>query len=132
MRRPEWKGGQGLVGLGGCGEDLNSASEGRVLPRDALSREAWQADTADVPRTDSGGTGHTGSPVRTLSLFTRARWWGSPRATGHISCVSQEIEGGGTGPGIQHPLPSCGTPAVFSGFPLTLSGPWFLRLQDRK
>ena len=67
MRRPEWKGGQGLVGLGGCGEDLDSASDGRVLPRDALSREAWQADMADVPRTDSGGTGHTGSPVRTLS-----------------------------------------------------------------
>lgn len=92
---PEREGGGQLMGPWGRGEDLDSAFEGCVLPRDALSREAWQADTADMPRTDSGGTGHAESPVRRLNLFTRARWWGFPRVTGHVSCVSPRDGGWG-------------------------------------
>lgn len=102
-QRPEWKGGRQLMGPGGRREDLDSAFEGRVLPRDALSREAWQADTVDVPRTGSGGTGHAGSPVRRLSLFTRVRWWAFPRVTGHVSCVS--LRDGGWGDRAWDPAP---------------------------
>ena len=102
-QRPERKGGRQLMDPGGCGEDLDSTFEGHVLPRDALSREAWQADTADMPRMDSGGTGHTGSPVRRLNLFTRARWCGFPRVTGHVSCVSPRD--GGWGDRAWDPVP---------------------------
>lgn len=100
-------------------------------PRDALSREAWQVDTVDVPRTGSGGAGHAGSSSQDAEPVHQGEAVGSP---GHWPRfpASPERWGGGTGPGIQRRLRSCGTLAVFSGFFLTLSGPWFLHLQDRK
>ena len=110
-RRLEREGGQGLVGLGLItGLDLDSASEGRVLPQGCSEQRSMAGGHGGCAENGLWGHGTCREPSQDAEPVHQGEMVGVSQVTGHVSCISREMGVGGQGLGS-----SAGSPAA---------GPW--------